>query len=211
MAYEAEDTTEESLEFLKDVSPLFYKYLRIRMGVPMTLETVVTLSDGDWDYGIYIRDEHNAAIRSVSPDGTETRLVYSGNMIYQIEAGTRSVFNIDTDADYVDSEIENYRLKIPYDEVISSEFTSGTETYNGVEYNYETVADSQSSETYYFDKETDELVYLVSDETVRKIVRLTNDFDKESVFDIPADYQQLTFDDLMAREEAAAAEQQSSE
>ena len=189
IAFQADDTTEESLDFLKENSPLFYKYLMIRRGVPLTREAVITREDGDWISRTYIKDAHNAVISSVAPDGAETRVVYSVDKAYEIRDAEKKVYELELDIAAIDTMVSAISPDVSIDEVSSAQYSADVRTYDGVEYNCETVTASGKEETYYFDKNTDALCYIISGDNVMKVTRFENVFDNDAAFNIPSDYE----------------------
>ena len=216
VATEAVDTSDDALEHLEICSPKFKKYIVQRRTVPITLETTIDNTDGKWESNIYIKDNTHGIIYSKDPAGNETTVIYSGSMVHQIESATRTVYSQELGEDFVTSTIATYMVPLRYSEVLNAVYSNGTGKVEGVEYNCEAIdthgkdADGNDTVTshtvYYFDKDTDRLVYIDANNVLTTINVLENKFDRDDLFEVPSDYKTDTIDNLMQQymdEEAA--------
>ena len=192
-----EDTTEEALEYIAGVAPLFRKYLEKRMSVPLIMETTSISGNGVVHSGLYFKDENNIATCSTNDSGAKNNIIYSTNGSYIIEDSTKTVYDLGYTESYVKDIISQYKLKMKANEVKTSKFESSVEEYDGVTYNCETISDGSSQIKYYFDTETDDLRYLISGDNVTKITRLENNVPDESYFVVPDDYQKVNFQEYL--------------
>ena len=215
---EAQDTSDEALDFLETSAPKFRKYIITRRTLPVTLETTIDNSDGFWTSNIYIKDSSHAVVYSKDPAGNETRVIYSGSMVYQIESAGKKMYSQELGEEFVTNTIKTYTVPLSFSDVGNAQYSGGTGKVEGIEYNCEAIQvnikDSDGTVTgthntvYYFDKDTDTLVYTDSEGLLTKIDRIENVFDREDMFEIPEDYNNSTIDDLMQQymdEEKAAA------
>lgn len=202
-----QDTTDEALNFLESMVPLFKKYLVKRRTSPLTLETTIVKDDKTWISNIYIKDDSHMVLYGVDPDGNTTRAIYADNMAYQIEDSTKTMYAQDVGTNAIKSSVEQYKLKLKFTEVESASYSSGTGKVEGIDYNCESITTkmtdeegnvvSQSTSVYYFDKNTDELVYIDTNSTISKIEKFENTFDRDDLFDIPTDYKTYSVDELI--------------
>ncbi len=209
VAFEAniEDTTDKALEYLERNVPLFRKYLDKRRSVPMSLETTFNTAEGTWTSNIYIKDELNAVLSSVDPSGTETRTIYSKDRGIQLDTVNKKAYVQEFKEERLKDIISSLILKLRLSDVMNTKYTTGTGTIEGVEYNCESIAvpDTDESTVYYFSKDNDDLVYIKDGDTLTKILRLENVFDKDDLLTVPADYEEHSYKELSAQLEAAEA------
>ena len=177
----------------------------MRKNSPLTFETVIKQDDKTWVSNIYIKDEHNAAFYTKDPDGVEKRVIYTENMAYQISCADREVFVQDGTKTEIDDIIQSYLVPLSIDNVKGAIYSSGTGKVNDTEYNTETVSAENQDTVYYFDKDTDTLVYISSGGTVTKVGKLENNFSDEEMFEIPSDFNVVTLEDMVERAKAAQA------
>lgn len=214
---EMEDTTKEALAVLEKEVPLFANYLKIRMNAPVTVEATVTAEDGSTiKSGIYIKDDLHAALISEAADGSIMRVVYSGDMAYQIDESEKTVYYHNTKEENVRELIGSYLLKINLSDVEKCSFVQDYEDFQGVSYKHEIIYDENANPSnYYFDENTNEIRYIRIGENVTEFNKVENAVSDESVFEIPADYKQVSFEEyqkkLREEQEKQAAEQTTAE
>lgn len=214
IAYEEEareDTTVEALEYLSQVAPLYKAYLEKRRTVPLTLETTLVNESGTWKNGIYIKDEKNFAQYSIDPSGVKTTVIYKDGFAYQIDDEKRLIYTLELGDERFASTFDSFSLRIIYyDDVFGVDYLNDTQEYKGTEYDHVNIAVSEDDVTdHYFDKATGDLVYTVSAGNESHIDKLENAVADDSVFELPADYEKKTFEDLMAELQTQAQTQQS--
>lgn len=208
-----EDTTEEALALLEKEVPLFANYLKIRMNTPVTVEATVTAEDGSViKSGIYIKDSLHAALISEAEDGSVMRVVYSGDMAYQIDENEKIVYYYNTKEENVRELIGSYLLKINLSDVEKCSFVQDYEDFEGVTYKHEIIYDANANPgNYYFDENTNEIRYIRIGENVTKFDKVESAINNESVFEIPSDYKQVSFEEyqqkLREEQEKQAAQQ----
>lgn len=209
------DTSDEALEYLSSVVPLFTKYIRSRRTTPVTMETTIETESGTYISNIYIKDADHAVEYTVDPSGNETRVIFSGTMAHQIESATKTVYSQELGKIFVQNSVSEMMLPLDVSDVNGAVYSQGTGKIGDIEYNCEgiqmsvTDADGNITATYqtvyYFDKETDKLVYSDSNGTLTKIEKLENTFDREDLFEIPSDYKVLSVDELREQVEGGSA------
>ena len=208
------DTTQEALDYLGMMVPKFAKYLEKRRSIPLTIETTIEKDDKYWISNIYIKDETHMVLYNRDPDGNETRAIYAGSMAYQIETATKTMYAQEVGEEAIRLSVKQYRLIMNYSDVLAATYGTGTGKVEGVEYNCEAIQSKStdedgnetvnSSSVYYFDKDTDELVYMDTNSTITKIDKLENSFDRDDLFEIPTDYETFTVDEMIERYYATA-------
>lgn len=204
----ATDTTEAALKVISNKSPLFYSYLKKRMSYPLTMITSQTLADGtEYTFGLYIKDELHMASFSNMGD-ISTTVIYDSVNGYQLDNKEKKVYVLEMGEENVKETIGRYILKIREGETWDSSFVNEVKTYNGKEYDTVSVSlDGAEPSVFYFEKGTDKLAIMESDGVITKVDVFEAVVTDESVFEIPSDYERLTFDDLMKKyQEEAAAE-----
>lgn len=211
VAYQADDTpdtTDEAFAYIAEKAPLFAKYLKKQMTIPLTFECSVKEATGTTKTGVYIKDDRNMVILSIKPDGTEKRVIYSNDKAYQVEFDTKIVYQYDCGEKSVKNSVSQALMKISVDDAKGTTYVCDTGTYDGVEYNCETLSYNGMSVAYYFDKSTDDLVYIVQSNSTTKIDKIENSFSDEALFIIPEGYEKKSFDELQEkyREERAIEE-----
>lgn len=207
-ASEKEDTTEQSLTLIEKKAPLFKKYIEKQMHIPYTLVSEISDSSGKTTSGIYIKDESEMVVTTLKPDGAETRVIYAGDKAYQIETDTKTIYEYDCGEDSVKDSIRRSLMTIDFGEASKTKFVCDTATYEGTEYNRETLKNGDVNVEYYFDKATDDLVYIVQSNSVTKILRFVSEFTNDELFNLPDGYERKSFDELQEkyREERKAWE-----
>ncbi len=215
VAFEAEekpDTTEDALKYLEQNAPLYYNYLKSRRSVPLTFEATSKSGDSTLFSGLYIKDKNNIAQYSKSSDGVEKTVLYMTDKAYEINHTTKTVYTFNCGAEDVEIMYKALTLAVIYaDEVMAATYQTDTAEYEGVEYDRLTIgsaldpeqpmSDENKTATYhYFDKTTGQLVYTFSGDDgsiVSKVDRFENVFDNDSIFNVPDDYTQKSYEDLL--------------
>lgn len=210
-APEKEDTTEQALEYIAEKSPVFKKYLDMRRNIPISFESTI-LQDGEgWLSGFYIKDAAHAALYTIDPSGARIDIVYDTDKVYQIEHARKTVFTYECGEDFVKKGIEQSSLaKIYYDEAMESSYYNDQYDYEGTVYDRVIISTGDDQVFHYFDTETGKLVYTVSGTTVTHVDLMENSITNEDIFNIPTDYEQKKYSDLVEEQleaEKAAAEQ----
>lgn len=203
------DSTDEALEYLDGVAPLFANYLRERRTTPLTFETEITTEGAKWITKLYIEDADTCAMYSEDPDGGKIKVIYDGSMGYQIDYNKKSVYaQNDLSAAEVKAIIEAQSLStLSYSDVSNSTYVVDTEEYEGTEYDHVRITEGSGvSADNYFDKSTGKLAYSVSGGYATKVITFENAITDSTVFDIPQDFEQKTFEDLVAEYNEANAE-----
>ena len=127
----------------------------------------------------------------------------SGNMTVMYKDNTTYIISHD-DKKYMMSEGKNEQLfqedmmvfsKDDLNELETAKYTTGKETIDGTEYEYEEYVDEENGSTdrYYFSG--DDLIYIKStndngEAEITKVLKLSSEVD-ESIFEIPSDYQSV--------------------
>ena len=207
-APEREDTTEQALRYLEEMAPAFKKYLDMRRSIPVSMETSILQNNEEWKTGFYIKDDSHMALYSIDPTGAETDLIYDGDKIYQVEHARRTVFTYNCGEERVKESIADNRLsKIYYDDVMESNYHCDNFEYEGKVYDRVIISTGDDQIQHYFDMDTGKLAYTVSGETVTRVDLFENSFrnEDEDIFNIPTDYEQKKYADLI--EEQLTAEQ----
>lgn len=205
-----QDTTKEALVVLEEKVPLFAKYLKTRMSTPMTVETSAVLENGStFTGGVYIKDEVTAALTSNVSDGTSSKVIYSKDMAYQIDDSTKTVYYLKQSEDVTKDIVGQYILKIDIEDVNKCTFERDTAELDGVTYNREIVHDGNGGTSeYYFDTATDNIRYIKSGENLNKFEKLENAIADESIFEIPADYEQVSYEEFQKQLQEQQQEEQ---
>lgn len=188
------DTTDQTLDYLESNVPLFYNYLTARRSVPLVFEGSVTKDGKVWETGAYIKDSRNFVEYAKDPDGNVTRVIYKDGSTYQVETANKTAYSFNFSDDQIKEAFENTSMAKLYMDVYANlSYTTDTAEYNGKEYDRVSITDGSSDPVeYYFDKTTGALAYLVDGDNVTEIKRMESVMPDESLFDIPADYEQKT-------------------
>ncbi len=194
------DTSAEALEYLRNTVPLFANYLDTRRKSPLSFETTVQTSEGEWKSCVYIKDARNAVLSTVDPSGAETRTVYAQDKCFQLDSVNKKAYVQTLTDTRLLGLVDSLLLKLRYSEVIEARYTTGTGTIQGTEYDCESIGTGEpgNDTVYYFDKNSRNLVYIKDGDALSKVLRIENVFDKDDMLSIPADYEQLTYQDLVA-------------
>ncbi len=203
---EKEDTTDEAVEFLKTKVPLFAKYLETRMQCPLTFETEVEIDGQVVKTAMYIKDEKNICLSSTDPDGYTSRRVYTPDMLYVVLDRERIVCTNPMNEETIKEIVAANMLKIDVDEAKEMEYVDDYDYFRDVLYKHEIIYTEPGVGTHYFyDENTEELVYIANSNSTTKITCLKNEL-TESAFEIPSDYvvkDLYEYADELAAEEAA--------
>ncbi|MBO6302752.1 MAG: hypothetical protein J6N15_09980 [Ruminiclostridium sp.] len=221
VAFESEerpDTTEDALKYIEQNAPLYYNYLKLRRSVPLTLEATTTSGDETIFSGLYIKDKDNIAQYSKSSSGVEKTVLYMTDKAYEINHTTKTVYTFDCGTEDVEIMYKSLSLAVIYlDDVMASTYATDTAEYEGTEYDRVAItsaldptkemSDTNSVTSYhYFDKSSGSTAYTITESgehrSVSKIERFENAFDNDSIFTVPTDYTQKTYEDLLAEHDA---------
>lgn len=186
-APEIEDTTAEALEYLKTQVPLFSKYLETRMSVPLTFETEITTDKGTAFAGIYIRDDKTVCLSATDETGVSTKTLYLNNKLYYIVDADKAVYSTNYSEENCKEMVEAYLLKISVDDAKACTYVSDYDYFEDTLYKHEIIYSGSAGTHYFYDENTDELKYIVTDTDVNKIITLNNEI-TESAFEIPDGY-----------------------
>lgn len=199
------DTSKEAIEFLKENHPYFYEnFFSMRNHIPLAF--ISSTSTGDSEAvttEIYVKDEDTMAIVGYDALGRKTRIIYDKDKAYQIYDTEKKLYKQDYDETLVKTAVENTTMKQKYSVVSESgyQFVDSKER-DGKTYkcyvisSYNPYVQGFVATEYYFDKETDEIRYIVIQDVVSEVKLLSNEIPDESVFDIPTDYTEDTVENL---------------
>lgn len=214
---EEPDTTDQAVAYLKTQVPLFAKYLETRMQYPLTYETEVQTAEGTMKAAIYIKSDSEICFSSTDTKGFTTRTIYAGKKVYSIMDEDRIIYEGETTKKAVKEVVEDNLLKIDYSEAsfMAYETSEAPDYYNDVLYNHEIIYTQPGKGVhYYFDVNTDDLVYVVLEDSVTKVTRLDNEV-SEDPFSLPMGYEtkplEEYFAELAAEQAAAQTAEQASE
>lgn len=199
-----EDTSEEAKAFLKENYPYFYdNFFSLRSGIPLSFvsstkeqgkEAVVT--------EIYVKDEDTMVIVGNDALGRKTRIVYDTDTCYQMYDDKKEMYKSKYGAEFIGNCVESAGLKPQYDLVSQSRYSTMDKEYEGSLYtcfvvsSYNEETETMVNVEYYFDKETNQIKYIITGDNVSEIKLLSNEITDESVFDIPSDYSEDTIENL---------------
>ncbi len=206
-----EDTTDEAIAYIREKAPLFAAFIDKRRQIPLAFETSVTTEEGTFKTAIYIKDEHTLANSAIDQDGNENRTVYMDGKAYNIVDTEKTVYYMDYANEQIAKLVETYQLKIPLSEAESTIYVCDEQELDGVMYDHVSLQSASSDPAnYYFDKETGDLRFIESSGQLSEILALNGSV-PDSVFEIPADYEQVDYQqyllDQREKNEAAAAAQ----
>ncbi|MBR4111633.1 MAG: hypothetical protein IKK53_01220 [Ruminiclostridium sp.] len=204
---EKEDTTEEALVFLKEQVPLFSKYLETRMQYPLSFETETETEDGIITAAIYIKDEKNMCHAAVDAFGNYSATIYTPEMTYIIVEANKTIYTRETTEEEVKKLVANNLLKIDADEAKAMSYVTDLDYFNDVLYKHEIIyAEPGVPTDYYFDENSEELVYIATENSTTRITKLTNEV-TESAFELPSGYKTMTIEEYYEQLEAEQAAQ----
>ncbi|MBQ7835436.1 MAG: hypothetical protein IJ385_06590 [Ruminiclostridium sp.] len=213
VAFQSEDTTDESVKYLREEVPLFSKYLETRMKYPLTYEVEVTSANGVQTAGIYIFDKNTICNSTTDAHGNVTKTIYDGTKCYFISDVDKIIYYSEVSEAGSENIVSTSLMKIHIEDAMNSSYTTGeTKEYNGETYKYETITSGETVAEYYFDEITDELAYVIAGGNITKVTRLDNE-KTPSVLELPEDYERKPLEEYLAQvaAEQAAAEQASAE
>ena len=204
-APEREDTTAQALVYLEEKAPAFKRYLDMRRSIPVSFESTVTQNGKEWKTGFYIKDDSHMALYSVDPDGARIDVVYDADKIYQVEHARKTVFTYSCGEEQVKEGISETRLsKIYYNDVMESSYYCDNSEYEGTVYDRVIITTGEDQIQHFFDIDTGKLAYTIVGDNVTRVDTLENSITNEDIFNIPTDYEQKKYADLV--EEQLAAE-----
>ncbi len=206
-ASERELVSDEALHFLSENVPLYSKYVQKRMSIPIILETKITSDSGTLYRNLYIKEDESVSTYAKNYDGSESTVIYALSGCYFIENSTSTAYKFSYKENVIKDQMKQFQYSITMDSLkaVTETASDATATYNGEEYNIESITDDTGKTTYYFDKKTEELRYIVSGDTVTEILKLQAANPDEKYFKIPDGFAVKDFN------EYAASAKQSSE
>ncbi len=198
------DTSAEAIEYMKENHPFFYdNFFSKRNHIPLAFISSTKTGEGEAvATEIYVKDEDTMAIVGNDALGRRTRIIYDKDKAYQIYDEDKKLYKQDYDEAEIITAVENTIMKPKYSIVRDSAFNQKENDYNGVDYNcyivsyYDVYSKSVVDTEYYFDKNTNEIRYIMSQGVVSEVKLLSNEIPDESVFDIPSDYEEDTVEKL---------------
>jgi len=209
VAFEVIDTTPAAINFLKTLVQLFSKYLETRMQYPLSFETETETENGMITAGIYIKDESAICFSSTDASGMNSRNIYMDGKIYMIFDEDKVIYEKDTTNDIIKNVVEENLLKININDATAMTYKTSNEPvyYNDVLYKHEAIYSTPDTGTnYYYDVNTDDLVYIVYGDSVAKVIRLNNEV-SENAFTIPQGYEIKDMEEYFAKIKAEQAAQ----
>ena len=118
------------------------------------------------------------------------RMIIDSEYCYIIDDKNQTVIKVALSSDAEEGiDIEAYDEAVKNDESV---FTSGTEEYNGTEYDYETCTYDGHETKYYFDKTDGSLKYMVDESIVVEWLDYSNEPDA-SMAEIPESYTVISY------------------
>lgn len=184
---EEKDTTNEAIEYLRTQVPLFAKYVEKRNSIPLAYEVEVTTEEGTQTASVYIRDEKSISFLATDVDGNNSGTIYADKMCYVFSEKDNTLYQSEVSNDTCKELVDSNMLKIDIDDAKEMAYAADTDYFNDVLYNHEVISSPGNPVThYYFDQQTDELVYIVTGNQVTKITKFQNEVN-ESAFEIPTD------------------------
>ena len=196
------DTSAEAIEFLKENQSYFYEnFFSKRNHIPLAY---ISSTKGEEEVitEVYVKDEDTMAIVGNDALGRKTRIIYDKDKAYQVYDEEKKLYKKEYDAETIKTAVENTIMKQKYSVVSQSSYSFYDKDYEGKTYNcsiisaYNPYAEGVVSTEYYFDKETNEIKYIISQDVVSEVKLLSNEIPDESVFDIPSDYEEDTVEKL---------------
>lgn len=198
------DTSAEAIAYLKENQEYFYEnFFSKRNHIPLALITTTSIGGEDAVTSeIYVKDEDTMAIVGYDALGRKTRIIYDKDMAYQIYDAEKKLYKQEYPEDQIKAGVESTIMKPDYSIVSKSLYNIESKDYKGKDYVCYTItamdpySGAMVSTEYYFDKETDEVKYIVNDNMSSEVNLLSAEIPDESVFDIPSGYAEDTVDNL---------------
>ena len=199
-----EDTSEEAKQFLKENYPYYYdNFYSLRSSMPLSF-IASTTEEGSTPVvtEIYVKDADTMAIIGNDALGRRTRIVYDTNAAYQIYDDAKELYKQKFSEEVIEKYVKSVILNAQYDDVSESQYTTADKEYNGVTYTCFTISSlgeggqTEAVADYYFDKDTNEIKYIISKSSTSEIKLLSNEAADDSIFVIPSDYSEDTIDSL---------------
>lgn len=189
---------EEYLSHIKENAPGFYDFSLAMGSVPhtFTYALIDPKTFGEVYVNTYTIDENYDCVSVYEMNGKIDREVWIGKMYYYF-ADDKKVY---TKSESTDKEYEediagikkSYESPGFYKE--SFKITKGTAELNGEAFTTDTISDSRTTMTLYYDK-SGKLVYMSNGTQLRKIISFSLEADK-SLFDIPDDFRLVTAEEM---------------
>ncbi|MBQ9384866.1 MAG: hypothetical protein IJT87_11585 [Ruminiclostridium sp.] len=193
------EETIKALEYIGETAPLLKQYFEKRNLVPLTYETTVITSAGEYVSNLYIKDSRHLVQYVKTPDGKITHVIYNFDTAYELDPAEKvAIFQNCGEGSVVET-VRNSIVYIEEDEVKHYDYVTSEEEYEGTNYDCVTMtkAGEQGSIKYYFDKADGGLKYIVSPESVTRIDRLETVFDSDALLEVPADYTMKSINEVV--------------
>ena len=191
------NTTNEALEYLRTQVPLFAKYVEKRNSIPLTYEVEITTEEGTQTASINIRNEKSVSFLATDVYGNHSGTIYTDNMCYVISEEEKTVYHSKVTEATCKELVTVNQMNISVTDAHLFSYETDLDYYNDVLYKHEVINISPDEAThYYFDQQTDELVYIVTGNQVTKITRFQNEVN-ESAFEIPSDYKSVDLNEYV--------------
>lgn len=198
------DTSAEAIEFLKENHPYYYEHFyEKRSKAPLTFISSTSVNDAEpVTTEIYVKDEDTMAVIGYDALGRKTRIIYDGKMGYQVYDEEKRLYSKEYGEENIRTSVENALMKLKYSTVSDSRYSTVSKEYNGKKYicymisTFNPYMNGDSVGEYYFDSDTNELEYIITDGAVAEVVEFSNTISDESIFDIPTGYTEGTVEAL---------------
>lgn len=198
------DTSAEAIAFLKENHPYFYEnFFSKRNNIPLAFISSTKVGEDEAvTTEMYVKDEDTMVIVGHDALGRKTRVIYDKDTAYQIYDEDKKLYKQPYDEKDVITAVESTIMKPKYSFVSQSGYNVISKEYNGENYicyiisTYDVYSQDNVDAEYYFDNETNEIKYIITQGAVAEVKLLSNEIPDESVFDIPSDYTEDTVEKL---------------
>ena len=184
----------EALDFISKAAPLYRKYIEKRMSIPLIMECKITNNEGTVLRSLYIKEDESVSTYAKNKDGSESDTIYSLNGCYFLDHTEKKAYQFKYTDERAKEYMDAYKYSIAMKDVVTiSETGNGEAEYNGTSYKYEKLIDADGETTYYFDKNTDDLKFIVSGDTTTEILKIEAAEPDNSHFTVPDGYEVIDF------------------
>lgn len=162
----------------------------------MTLEGDMDLGEGVENASMTIAMQGENIYMNVDATSGNLTLMYKDNTTYVISHDDKMYMTTEGKNDEVFEEEDGFAFsKEELKEIEEAEYTTGKETINGTEYDYEEYKDEEegTTERYYFSGNDLAYIKTINEdgaEEIMKVVKLSSEVDN-TLFEVPTDYQRL--------------------